>query len=438
MADGHYTNVYDKALGHVANTIHTILANHAVNNVSEEDKAAAKEHALQLLQDEYTQKIRNDPERYNIFTTRLINNILDTFQDRSRDDIDEWRSAWLKGLQDFMEGRMVFVPTEGVSLQAIRQNSKAIEKEIAKRFEEMKSTFLNNALQQLKNNQPSCLERDLEAKWNAYIDSQVDIHKSDAEAEIQTKLRKWADKEEESHAKKLGNRLTSETANVALQTLHEHASAMRYKLVPASATVSEPTGEPFSLVLDSQMTDPIEDPSQPDTIDALARTRSAAIGGAAASIHNPANQMEDDPPSPKETSTLKPNNAPEIPADSNFVKMFMDGISHLTDRFDHFEARLSAIENPQRTKTPKKANQAPKPPPIPSTPRPAPPASKDPRTLLPAPAHKPAQPTQRASTTRATGTTPSTTNTSTRSTRNFGTANQGPPTPAPLTRPHSS
>ena len=104
LADGHYTNVYDKAVGHVANTLHTVLLNRAVAAASEEELALAKENALSQLQQEYATKIRNDPERYNIFTTRLINQILDTFQDGSREDIHEWRAAWLKGLQGCMEG----------------------------------------------------------------------------------------------------------------------------------------------------------------------------------------------------------------------------------------------------------------------------------------------------------------------------------------------
>ena len=93
LADGHYTNVYDKALGHITNTLHTVLLNHAVDAATTKDKALAREKALANLQDKYYQKIWNYAKRYNIFTTRLINQILDTFQDRSRDDIEEWRSA---------------------------------------------------------------------------------------------------------------------------------------------------------------------------------------------------------------------------------------------------------------------------------------------------------------------------------------------------------
>ena len=51
LADGHYTNVYDKAVGHVANTLHTVLLNHAVNATSEEELSAAKERALSQCQE---------------------------------------------------------------------------------------------------------------------------------------------------------------------------------------------------------------------------------------------------------------------------------------------------------------------------------------------------------------------------------------------------
>ena len=393
LADDHYTNVYDKAIGHVANTLHTVLLNRAIANASEEELSAAKERALTQLQHDYTTKIRNDPQRYNIFTTRLINQILDTFQDESREDIHEWRAAWLKGLQDCMEGRMVFVPTEGVSSQAIRNNAKAIEQEITKRFETMKNDFLANAHQQLVDKNAGRLERDLEQRWNAHIDQKVDERREEAEQAVTSRIQHWVEDEVKARTKALQDRLTSATANEAITTLHEHAAAIGYKLVPVAATIVEPTGEPFSLVPDSQMTDPIESFSQPDAIDALASTRTAAIGGAAASIHNPANQMVDDPQSPPPTSkTVAP---PQAPADAQpaFIKMFMEGIGRLTERFDNFESRLTAIEQG------KKVTQIQTPAPPPQVPLASkPPATKDPRVILPAPVRKavPPRPAQHA------------------------------------------
>ena len=381
LADGHYTNVYDKVVGHVANTLHTVLLNRAIDAASEEELTAAKEHALTQLQQEYSTKIRNDPEHYNIFTMRLINQILDTFQDESRHDIHEWRAAWLKGLQDCMEGRMVFVPTEGVGSQAIRNNAKAIEQEITKRFETMKNDFLANAHQQLMDKNASRLERDLETRWNVHIDQLVEEQCTEAEGIVTARIQEWVNVEVKAHTKKLQDRLELETANEALTTLHEHAAAIGYKLVPVAAKVLEPTGEPFSLVLDSQMTDAIEDFSQSDAIDALARTHTAAVGGAASSIHNPANKMEDDPPSP---TNPKPQEPPE--AQPAFIKMFMEGIGRLTDRFDNFESRLTAIKQGKKAHT---VLTPAHPPQIPLASRP--PVTKDPRMVLPAPTRKPAQ-----------------------------------------------
>ena len=383
LADGHYTNVYDKAVGHVANTLHTVLLNRAIDAATEEELASAKEKALTHLQHEYSLKIRNDPDRYNIFTTRLINQILDTFQDNSREDIHEWREAWLKGLQDCMEGRMVFIPTEGVGSQAIRNNAKAIEQEIAKRFDTMKNEFMANAHQQLIDKNAGRLERDLETRWNEHIDQRVKGRQEEAENLVASRVREWVCKEVEDRTKKLKDRLASETASEALTTLHEHAAAIGYKLVPVAATIHEPTGEPFSLVPDSQMTDPIEDFSQQDAIDALARTRSAAVGGAASSIHNPANQMVDDPPSPTKPTT------PTAPAEEQpaFVRMFMEGIGRLTERFDNFESRLSAIEAGKQVPVTRAPTN---PPQIPVATKP--PVSKDPRVILPAPTRKAPQP----------------------------------------------
>ena len=355
LADGHYTNVYDKAVGHVANTLHRVLMNCTINTASKEELAAAKGCALTQLQHKYTVKIRNDPERYNIFTTRLINQILDTFQDGSRDDIHEWRAAWLKGLQDSMEGCMVFVPTEGVSSQAIRNNSKAIEQEITKRFEDMKTAFLNNAHQQLMDKNPGHLERDLETRWNDHINHQISERKVEAEAVVSACLQEWVESEVKSRTKKLQDRLASETASEALTTSHEHAAAIGYKLVPVAAKIHEPTGKPFLLVPDSQMTDLIEEFSQPDAIDAFASTRSAAVGGATSSIHNPANQMVDDPTTPVEpgtatTTTMKPQQETSDTPPA-FVKMFMEGITCLMDRFDNFESQLTAIEQGKKARS---------------------------------------------------------------------------------------
>ena len=366
-----------------------MLLNCAINAASEEELSTAKEQALSQLQQEYTQKIRNDLEQYNIFTTRLINQILDTFQDGSREDIHEWRAAWLKGLQDSMKGRMVFVPTEGVSSQAIHNNAKAIEQEIAKRFEDMKASLLKNAHQQLMDKNPSQLECDLEARWNSHIEHQLAERKAEVEGLVTACLQEWIESEVKSRTKKLQGRLASETASEALTTLHEHAAAIGYKLVPVAAKVSEPTGKPFSLVSDSQMTDPIEEFSQPDAIDALASTRSAAIEGAASSMHNPANQMEDNlvlhtPPTASATTPHKtPDKDDATPA---FVKMFMEGITCLTDRFDNFENRLVAIKQGKPKKAPSTEVQPPPQILLASKPQ----VTKDPRVILPAPAKKPA------------------------------------------------
>ena len=380
----------------MANTLHTVLLNRAINAASDKELTAAKERALTQLQQEYTTKIRNDPERYNIFTTRLINQILDTFQDESHEDIHEWHVAWLKGLQDCMEGQMVFVPTEGVGSQAIRNNAKAIEQEITKRFETMKNDFLTKAHQQLMDKNTGRLERDLETRWNAHINQQVEERRAEAENIVTTRIQEWVNVEVKTCTKKLQNRLESETANEALTTLHEHAAAIGYKLVPVAAKVLEPTGEPFSLVPDSQMTDPIEDFSQDDAIDALARTRTAAVGGAASSIHNPANKMEDDPPSPVNPKpATRSSTTPAPPQETSeaqpaFIKMFMEGIGRLTDRFDNFESRLTAIKQGKKVHP---VLTTAHPPQIPLASRP--PVTKDPRIVLPAPTRKPA-PTRQA------------------------------------------
>ena len=136
------------------------------------------------------------------------------------------------------------------------------------------------------------------------------------------------------------------------------------------------------------MTDLIEDFSQPDVIDALASTRLAAVGGAALSIHNPANQMVDDLTSQVEPKPAAPTTH-QSPGDDTapaFVKMFMEGITRLTDRFDTFEARLTAVERGKQQKSS---------PPLPAQPpqisvASKPSTTKDPRVILPAPTQRPA------------------------------------------------
>ena len=69
--------------------------------------------------------------------------------------------------------------------------------------------------------------------------------------------------------------------------------------------------------------------------------------------------------------------------------MFMEGIGRLTERFDNFESRLTAIEQGKKATR----AQAPAPPPqIPLASKP--PATKDPRVVLPAPTRKAAPPRQ--------------------------------------------
>ena len=176
MAEGHYANVYDKALGHITNTLHTVLLNRALEAATSQDREQAREHALTSLQDKYNNKIHNYPEHYNIFTTRLINKILDTFQDESRDDIEEWWSTQLKDLQDSMEGWMVFIPTKGV--------------EITRRFEDMKAKFFDNARQQLMDKKPGHLKNELKAQWDTHVNQQFENQKPATVVEVETCL--WA------------------------------------------------------------------------------------------------------------------------------------------------------------------------------------------------------------------------------------------------------
>ena len=118
----HVTNIYDKAIGHVGTTIHNVLLNQALGKVTDKERASAKAAAMAQVEGEYAQLIKKDPEAMNIFNMRLVNKVLDSFQDESRADIEEWREVWLRTLTDAMKGQMTHIPVEGISSQIIRQN----------------------------------------------------------------------------------------------------------------------------------------------------------------------------------------------------------------------------------------------------------------------------------------------------------------------------
>ena len=97
-------------------------------------------------------------------------------------------------------------------------------------------------------------------------------------------VKEWVEKEVETHTKQLENWLMSKTAANTLLSLQGHTAAIGYKLVPVVATVVKPTTRPTILVPNSQMSDPIEDFTQSDAIDALAHTTQKPLGGGGGSL----------------------------------------------------------------------------------------------------------------------------------------------------------
>lgn len=115
----HVSNIYDKALGHVGTTLHNDLLDQALAKVTDKDRAQAKAKAMAKVEDEYSQLIKQDPTAMNMFNMRLVNKVLDSFQDERRADLEEWREVWLKTLTEAMNGQMAFVPLDGISSQIV-------------------------------------------------------------------------------------------------------------------------------------------------------------------------------------------------------------------------------------------------------------------------------------------------------------------------------
>ena len=131
----HPGNVYDKVMSHVATALHKVLAARAEAKVTQTGRDNAYQWALDALQPEFEEKVRGDDRAFDIFTERVINRVLDSLQDEARSDIDDWRAAWLEGLREAIEGRIVVYTANNLtSFQVIRQHGEAIAREIYKRF----------------------------------------------------------------------------------------------------------------------------------------------------------------------------------------------------------------------------------------------------------------------------------------------------------------
>ena len=109
---GHPTNIYDNIMTHVANALHKVLSTRAEAMVTQVDRDTAYNCMLNALQLEFKEKIQQDDRAFDIFTEQMVNRVLDSFEDSTYTDIEEWHAAWLHGLHEAMKGRIVVYSTE--------------------------------------------------------------------------------------------------------------------------------------------------------------------------------------------------------------------------------------------------------------------------------------------------------------------------------------
>lgn len=288
------------------------------------------------------------------FNRRLVNKILDTFEDGSREDTDEWRRVWLDAITDAMEGKLVYIPVDGISSQIVRKNADAIANEVNTRFEAMKEKVFAKATENLVKGNPARMEAELRKRWDARIEAQLDNQRPQMLTEVALQVAKVQQQLYDEHITAIKQSFENTPLSELQGLLNRTAAKMGLAVVPRDEQ-GQPTLQPTVLVPDSQDTHMGGTPLSPqrtvDKVDKLIiEKQKSSSGGVASSVHNPAHAMAEDIPEPTQAPSPKPptemtpfNDLPATPENA-LLKALLAGVNKMNDRMVNFEHRLQAAE----------------------------------------------------------------------------------------------
>ena len=411
----HHTKMYEKAAEAVSDKIQAALLAKARRAVTPADEEAARTVVWTELIQEAKEGLQADQEQKARVEAEVAKLIVTSLHTESQQTINEWRAAWMEGLkaairEEPFQPRATLPPQS----QLLRENEIEARAAIALRLQEVKQEFLAGLKQQIARDQDEYIQAEATQKYNILVtervlslerslaaqhDQRIAEAKARAEAEIAQEMEPWKAHESErlkslfsaktAHevasgdtallkvaADKLGFDMVERAQPTKKQRIDPDAGHKRSRsgsrarrtpspsknarvdmdITPTKADRPE-RGRPLT-VAPLELTDNSRVAKLQQVADDVQQKKLAAGQTAKASMHNPSNQMTDDPEMQArargETVTTVPgevaNTAPTATLKEDPVlTAVLAGIHNLTaqfnSRFDSFASRLTNLEH---------------------------------------------------------------------------------------------
>ena len=412
----HHTKMYGEAVEIVSDKIQAALLAKAKQEVTAADEEAARNVVWTELVFNTKEELQANPEQKARVEAEVAKMIVTMLHTESQQTIDEWRAAWLEGLKAAIREEP-FQPkaSSPPQSQLLRENETEARVAIAARLQEVKQSFMQDIKKQVTSEQDESIQAEATQNYNRLVAERVTSlerslaaqheqrtteAKARAAADIAQEVEPWKALEREhlrglfsetamyeassndtgllkAAADKLGFDLVERSQPMKKQRTGPDAghkrsrSGSRARRTPSPSENSQmdmdvtPTkmdrperGRPLR-VPPLEFTDNTEVTKLQHTADEVQRRKLAADQTAKASMHNPANQMTDDPemqeraqgealakPIPGEAAA----STASIPAKpDSALAAVLAGIHNLTSQFNsQFNAlttRLSSLEH---------------------------------------------------------------------------------------------
>ena len=394
-------NMYDTALRHLAEQVHTVLKEQAREGIMQEDRDGAKLHALQELDKEYKAALCQDPEARGILEACALERIINNLATGSQANTDDWKRLWEEGyraavLEEPFPGPNHTTPSTHM-LQDIE--GKAITL-IADKLTELRDDFLRDVKRNILTNEKARIYGEAINIYNKQVDDQVKIieqaFREDRQVEIEKRtaaiegrLNEEIERDFQSWKETELNKMKEAFMPGLEVAAHDHmlglvrgaANKLGYDLTPKRVPSTTTNADVIMAAPEAAgkgPTTPAKDPRKRDKVDLVhaldekadevVERKKKANQGLSASMHAPANQMAVEPESATATQTegIAPEaqNAPPAPAvtptTDPVLLMILDRIQTLTDTVGKVVDRVKNVEitvesrgkpSPQQTTT---------------------------------------------------------------------------------------
>lgn len=399
------TNMYDTTLQHLAEQMHTVLKDQARESITQEDRDAAKLRALQELDKEYEEVLRQDPETQVNLEARALERITNKLAADSQEISEDWKRLWEEGyraaiLDEPFPGPNHITPSTHL-MQNVEEKAITI---ITDKLTELRDDFLRDIKRNILTNEKSRIYGEAVSIYNKQVDDQVKALEQSLQEERQAEIKQrtaamegrlneeiehdfqtWKEMELNRMKEAFMPGLELAAQEHVLQLVRAAASKLGYDLTPKlngqiNGQVLSSTTNDDIIMATNEFTEkapitPTKDPrkrdkpdkaqtsTRPDQnedliqalekkADEVVERKKNANQGLSASMHAPANQMVVEPQEAPTTQTggitLEMRSIPPAPmatpTTDPVLLMILDRIQILADTVGKVADRVEKVE----------------------------------------------------------------------------------------------